>query len=240
MSNELAVLNSCNSPRSFHMQACAIPMLTGPEEKLLLKNCQSYPEDSLTYQDSCKRIVMAYLKVVSKIALKVADTLQQFKEVISEGVFGILDAIKHFDLTKEVRFMTYAQWWIKYRVSEWFKNKSVVKYSNNVISINAPANVECDDSYTIEDTIADDNNTFDDIVEKDYENKQIEILNDSLSILSDRNREIVKRYSSGETLQQIANDMNISSERVRQVYNRSLEKLKEYFISKNINHSYDI
>ena len=236
MSNELVLFNSINTPYDFHKRACSLPVLSETEERALLRNCQEFPEDSSIYQSSSQSIILHHLRVVSKIALKVANTINEFKEIISEGIYGLIDAIKHFDLNKPSRFVTYAVWWIKYRVGEWLKKKSVVSNCNNVVSIDAPLTSSDDDvDFTYGDIIADQHNDIDTYEEEDSRKKQAALLYQALQTLTDRNREIVLRYNNGQTLQEIGDLFNISRERVRQIYNRSIEKLKQYFDEKNIN-----
>lgn len=241
MSNDLITLSSLDSPYAFHMKACAIPFLSEQEERDLLIQCHNNPEGSEEYKYGCQQLVIHHLRAISKIALKIAQGIHQFKEIISEGILGILDAIKHFDLSKEVRFITYAAWWIKYRINEWIKNSSTVKNCNNIISLNAPVS-QNDDSQdlTVEDTIADSSDNFALLEEADSARQQTKLLNDSLSILTERNKEIVLRYSNGETLQAISDDMHISRERVRQIYNRSLERMKDFLAEKHITTINDI
>ncbi|HEY7954010.1 MAG TPA: RNA polymerase factor sigma-32 [Polyangia bacterium] len=63
--------------------------------------------------DSAHRLVQAHLRFVVKIAnsyrgygLKVAD-------LVEEGNIGLLEAVRRFDPSRNLRFMTYAAYWIR-------------------------------------------------------------------------------------------------------------------------------
>lgn len=242
MSNSLTILNNIDTPVSFHMKACSIPLLSEEEEYELLTECKTHEESSVEFRVSAQKIIYHYLRHISKIALKLYDSIQSFKEIVSEGMFGLLDAIKHFDLSKKVRFISYASWWVKYRISDWLEKKSVVKNCNDVISLNAPVGCseDSDDTFTVEDTIPSNDTSIEDIEERDFEQGCTNILSDAFSCLSEREIQIVNRYNKGESLQEISETYNISRERVRQINNRAIEKLKEYLNSKNIQSISDI
>ncbi|MBC7765616.1 MAG: FliA/WhiG family RNA polymerase sigma factor [Hyphomonadaceae bacterium] len=61
-------------------------------------------------------IVMHYTYLVKGIAGRLAHTYQNhfdFDDLLSCGIFGLMDAIEKFDIDKGVKFETYASWRIK-------------------------------------------------------------------------------------------------------------------------------
>jgi RNA polymerase primary sigma factor len=58
-------------------------------------------------------LVLSIIKYVNKIANSYVHKHLTSSDLIQEGVFGILNAINHFDAEKDVRFLTYATHWIK-------------------------------------------------------------------------------------------------------------------------------
>lgn len=62
------------------------------------------------------RLVEHYLPIVRYTAERVASNLPQSVELddlISAGLFGLMDAIKSFDLARGVKFKTYASWRVR-------------------------------------------------------------------------------------------------------------------------------
>ena len=239
--NELVVLNYMDMPVQFHRKACSAAILTEQEERELLLCCKTHSQDTIEYKQSLQSIIYHYMRYISKIGLKLYNnSVQSFKEIISEGIYGMIDAVKNFDLSKNVRFITYASWWVKYRIGEWLKSKSVIKGCDNIISLNAPIE-NTDDKCTIEDTIPCEYSSIDEYVDREHDTGCSVILKDALSCLNEREIDIVKRYNKGDSLENIASDYGISRERIRQINMRAMEKMKKYLIeNKNIKSIVDI
>lgn len=59
---------------------------------------------------------MGLVRKVASRYLHYVDHQLDFEDLVSEGVFGLMEAIKRFDLSRGVYFSTYAHWWIQQRV----------------------------------------------------------------------------------------------------------------------------
>ena len=74
------------------------------------------------------KLIHSYQRLVISIAFKLKGYNYSIEELIQEGNIGIMTAAKKFDTKKNVRFSTYASWWIKsYIYSYIFNNCSIVK-----------------------------------------------------------------------------------------------------------------
>ena len=74
------------------------------------------------------KLIYSYQRLVISIAFKLKGYNYSVEELIQEGNIGIMTAAKKFDTKKNVRFSTYASWWIKsYIYSYIFNNCSIVK-----------------------------------------------------------------------------------------------------------------
>jgi RNA polymerase sigma factor (sigma-70 family) len=60
--------------------------------------------------------VRANLRLVVKIAGQFANRRMPLADLIQEGNIGLMTAVDRFDPTREVRFCTYAAWWVRHRV----------------------------------------------------------------------------------------------------------------------------
>ena len=68
------------------------------------------------------------LAFVVAVAKKFAHRNARLDDLIQEGNVGLMKAIEHFDPKKEVRFATYAVWWIRAYITRYLKdNRSQVR-----------------------------------------------------------------------------------------------------------------
>src|SRR5690242_162280 len=61
-------------------------------------------------------LVTCNMRMVAKIAMKYRARGMEFDDLISEGVIGMLQAIAKFDPARDLKFSTYATWWIRQAV----------------------------------------------------------------------------------------------------------------------------
>lgn len=70
----------------------------------------------------------ANLAFVVAVAKKFAHRSARLDDLIQEGNVGLMKAIEHFDPKKNVRFATYAVWWIRAYITRYLKdNRSQVR-----------------------------------------------------------------------------------------------------------------
>ena len=98
-------------------QIKSIPLLTFEEELELSKRIQNGDEAAR------KRLIEANLRLVIKIAKAYLSADVCFMDIIQEGNMGLIHAVEKYDFAKNVRFSTYANWWIKQFISRYFSNK---------------------------------------------------------------------------------------------------------------------
>lgn len=63
--------------------------------------------------DLALRLVTSNLRLVVKIALEYQSTWTNLLDLIQEGNVGLIQAVKKFDPSKNIRLSSYAQWWIR-------------------------------------------------------------------------------------------------------------------------------
>ena len=63
--------------------------------------------------DAAYKLVLANLWLVVKIARDYEAAARSLLDLVQEGNIGLMEAVKNFDPYKEVRFPSYAVWWIK-------------------------------------------------------------------------------------------------------------------------------
>jgi RNA polymerase primary sigma factor len=106
-----------NTLKTYFNQIKGTPLLTFEEEIELSKRIQS--GDAYAR----RKLIEANLKLVVKIAKAFKNTDVTLIDLIQEGNLGLMKAADKFDYRKNVRFSTYASWWIKQSIVRALSNK---------------------------------------------------------------------------------------------------------------------
>ncbi|MDR1178171.1 MAG: RNA polymerase sigma factor RpoD/SigA [Spirochaetaceae bacterium] len=94
-----------------------IPLLSFEEELELSRRIQQGDEDAK------RKLIESNLKLVVKIARAYMVPDIPFLDLIQEGNMGLIHAAEKYDHARQVRFSTYANWWIKQAISRALSNK---------------------------------------------------------------------------------------------------------------------
>jgi len=151
-----------------------------------------------------EKVCQNYLPLVKSIASRYKGRVS-FEDLIQEGFLGLLEAEKRFDSSKKAKFSTYAFYWIKKKILEAIQEEKIQ-------SLN---------SVELKEEILESP-----IVKKTYESKDSDIfsLNKNLSSLEQKIFRL--HFQQARTLSQIAKELGIRRERVRQTKQLFLRKIK--------------
>jgi RNA polymerase sigma-32 factor len=83
-------------------------LLTIEEEEMLIKEMQESGDIEVA-----KKLVLANLRLVVKIALEYRSAWQNVMDLIQEGNIGLMKAVSKYDATKGAKLSYYASWWIR-------------------------------------------------------------------------------------------------------------------------------
>lgn len=201
--------------------------LTKAKERRLLKKCK---KGNLKAKNE---ILEANLRFVFDIAKHYTGRGVPISELISDGNIGLLRAIEKFDESKDVKFISYAVWWIRQAMLESIKRRNAINF------VEIEPNTDNDssmDKKLIEDD--EDDVSFNNDFSNENDEKSIEVSDNQRNIitsligtLSDRERDIVENYygindKKELTLTDIGKKYNLSSERVRQIKLNAIRKLR--------------
>ena len=201
--------------------------LTKARERRLLKLCK---KGNIKAQNE---IIESNLKFVFDIAKHYTGRGIPISDLISEGNMGLIRAIYKFDETNDVKFISYAVWWIKQAMMESIKKKKLL----NIVEIENEHSVKNNLEKVISDEEDDIIKTNDTLFSNENEeraketlNTQKEVISKLLNCLSPREKEITEIYyglnnKKELTLAEIGEKFHLSSERVRQIKLSSLKKL---------------
>jgi RNA polymerase primary sigma factor len=103
--------------KSYFKQIQKYQLLDFSEEIELSKRVQSGDKSAQT------KLVESNLRLVVKIAKPYVSKDMSFLDVIQEGNLGLMKAAEKYDFRKNVRFSTYAAWWIRQAIVRAISNK---------------------------------------------------------------------------------------------------------------------
>lgn len=216
----------------------SIPMLSREEEEFLTNDYYTNKT-----KKSAEKLILSHLRLVVSTARNFANYKLSMMDLISEGNYGLIKAVQKFDPKKGVNFASYAIWWIKSAIQEYLmKSWSIVKLGTSSLHRKLLLGKSESREMIQQDASIDENLENQLSVSPDYEgdlDKEASIKNLSYAIesLSPREREIINaRYINDikKTLDEISCEMKISKERVRQISNQALKKMKKILETKKI------
>jgi len=202
--------------------------LTKAKEKRLLRLCK---KGNIKAQNE---LLEANLKFVFDIAKHYTGRGIPISDLISEGNMGLIRAIDKFDENQDVKFISYAVWWIRVYMLEAIKKKkllNIVEIENSDNSTNVLENSISDNE---DEMVAKNDKSFSneaDEHKREMNQEQKEVITKLLNVLTKREREIVENYyglnnKKELTMVEIGKKYGISSERARQINKKSLRKLR--------------
>ena len=246
-----------------------VPLLTFAEELELSKCIQTGDEAARN------RLIEANLRLVIKIAKAYCNKGVPLMDLIQEGNMGLIRAVEKYDHNRQVRFSTYATWWIRQSITRYLtdrkrtirlphRKEEILRKVNQAFNIltqrnkRAPKFIEIADEIGVpvkdvefvlsmaNDTIpletewgANENLLMIDHLADHTYNPEPEFMRKSsreetfriLNQLKEQEKDVlISRYelngSKKRTLKNISTKLGLSTETVRQIELRALQKLR--------------
>lgn len=267
--------------RRYISAAMKVPLLEREEEQELARRWRDHDDTK-----ALDRIITAHIRLCVRMASRFKGYGLPAGDLIQEGNAGLLEAAKRFDPDRDVRFSTYASWWILAAMQEYVvRNSSVVRlgttpaqkslffnlrrlraqladsagssrmtddqreliarelgvpvaavermeahFSAPDQSLNAP--VGDGDVHELIDFLADDGETPDAEAEDLIDGEtRMRWVREAMEHLTSREREVInRRFLEDEkiTLAEIGADFGVTKERVRQIEDKALSKLRAH------------
>lgn len=229
-------------------------------------------------------LVSSYKRLVISLASRFRNYGLPMGDLIQEGNIGLMQAAARFDHTRDLRFSTYASWWIRSSIQDYvLRNWSIVRTGTTAAQkslffnlrklrakierkneeeglnesgrskIAKALKVKVKDVENMEQRMNGGDQSLNAKIRDDSENEWQNLLSDeapnpedivveikdlqtrtkwlnkALDTLSDREQKIIRERHLGYetvTLESLGKDLGISKERVRQLEQRAMEKIK--------------
>jgi len=202
-----------------------------------------------------KELLEGNLRFVITVAKQYQNQGLDLSDLIAEGNYGLMKAIKNFDWSKDLRFISYAVWWVKQSIIQSLNdNARTIRLPVNVVQDLHRAKKEIEakggelegkfaslpSMIDLDMEINEEGDSLFDVIKNDEADMPDESFNTKdilrtkllglLTCLDERERVIVEDYfgltGTPRTLEDIGGDFNLTKERVRQIKEKSLRKLR--------------
>ena len=184
------------------------------------------------------KLVEANLKFVANIARNYKGLGLSYSDLIQEGNAGLFKAADKFDPDKGYKFISYAVNWIKQSILEALNKKNALKTAEL-------PNETCDDVLDDRRDLTNNDISLDDVYldlsddERRREKDICDVAKFLLTGLTSREKYIVCQYNGinekkPKTLEEIGNSLGLSKERVRQINETAMKKLRSYALNNSI------
>jgi RNA polymerase primary sigma factor len=204
------------------------------------------------------RLIYSNLRFVITMAKQYVNQGLDLSDLISEGNFGLIKAAERYDYDQtDVRFLSYAVWWIRQSILQSLHENSrairlpvnkindLNEYKRNLepelIDTDVHAALMLPTVGQLDQPIDDEGSSFYDIIQDencervdlkfpDDRTQLILQLKNLLNKLNDSEKYVITKYFGldGEplTLQDISDDLELTKERVRQIKEKAIKKLR--------------
>ncbi len=195
-------------------------LLTDEQEKMLAEQIQKGNKFALD------ELTSANLRYVVKVAKQYTGKGVALEDLISEGNIGMMKAAEKFDPARGKRFVTFAAPFIRKSIEEAIDKQ---EGSSQPISVDEPIPLGSQNNYSLLNVLEDK-----DAPRADQHTEQEALvleLQKVIDVLDEREKTVIKHlFGIGcdhLTMAEIATTMDIKRERVRQIRDKAVRKLRK-------------
>ena len=250
------------------------PLLTRAEERAVLDQVAKGSESAK------RKLVVSNLRFVVNVAFLYRNQGLSLPELINEGNIGLVEAANRFDTTRDLKFISYAVWWIRQSITRAIAEKArIVRISaekelilRRFSKVNHPVSQAIGGAWVTDSVelgrrmemsaeavekvieMGQRHSSLDSTINEDGDTSLVDMLHDEEAILPDAHAEATDDlanltemieslpeterkvlcmyfgigYGEAFNLQEIGKVVGLSKERVRQIKEKALARLREH------------
>ncbi|MBQ8990182.1 MAG: sigma-70 family RNA polymerase sigma factor [Prevotella sp.] len=178
-------------------------------------------------QRALSKLIEANLKFVVSVARQYKGNGLDMEDLVSEGNIGLMKAAAKFDARKGVRFVNYAVVYIRQQIEKAIEQQT--RQQSMPVSVDAPLGHRT--NMSLLSVLVNSNSPMAD--ERIYSEAIEEAIEFALGSLDKRETRVVNAFfginQEHETMAEIAEDMDLKRERVRQIRDKAVRKLRKAY-----------
>ena len=174
------------------------------------------------------KLVESNLKFAANIARNYKGLGLSYSDLIQEANAGLFRAADKFEPERGNKFISYAVNWVRESILTALKKRNSLpseELPTEQLEMELFEDLDADTDYTTDDTFIDEDS------DREKEKDINTIMNFLLQSLTNRERYIVCKYNGinekkSKTLEEIGNELGLTKERVRQINEKAMKKLR--------------
>lgn len=247
-------------------------------------------KNGINTSDNLERLYKKNLTLIKQI-IKPYTALEEQEDLLQECYFALVNAVNNYECFENVKFMTYAKFWLKQACMRYIENcgrsvrlpvnlyqdiirykKAITElshdlgrypedaelvkhlgiskkklndlrmYSQDVKSLNTSYTTEDGQEYELLDTIEADLRLEESVIDNLYdEHCKSELWGIVECYTSEKESDILQeRFKKCKSRQAIANDYNVTRQRIREIEHTALRKLRRASVKEEIEAKFDL
>lgn len=211
--------------------ARSAPILEWADERQLIADWQTQKDRS-----ALEALLLSHVRIVFAWVRKLSSNKAEQEEMLSEGILGLIRAADMFDLKREVRFSTYARWWVKNSVLSAFERlRTIVEMPAGARSEGAQQIKQSSDVFDL--LVCDDPTPEEQMIATSSLELLRRRLAEAMTGLDDIDREVVicrTLKQPPETISDLAARLKMNNSKLRQVERRAMSRLKHELLASGV------
>ena len=227
------------------------PLLEFDQERDAIRRWQDFDD-----REALELLLRSHARQAWSMAARWTDNPSHMEDLAAEGIIGLIRAAQNFDLTQDVRFSTYAAWWVMNGISAALARTrsvidvpprvytdmrsgkltdedqaSVLMAMQGIVALDAPAG---DGMLSPLDALVSADLTPEETVAAEsMHTVQRRLIERAMADLNHEEAEVIRRRKLQpvpETLEDLATAMDMTRDRLRQIERRAMLRLRRVLL----------
>lgn len=214
------------------------PLLDVEQERALIGRWQANRDET-----ALEALILSHARLVHACAMRLRTDANDRDELIAEGMVGLIRAASRFDLARDVRFSTYAHWWVLNGAMRALAHLSSVvavparaRRTSEALRQMAPLD-EDGNGGGVEAVHSPEPTPEECVIARSANEKLRQVIVEAMGELGDVEREIVVARNLRQvpdTVEDLAHRLGLSREKLRLIERRAMSRLKYGLLTRGV------